>query len=394
MKVEIRHHHRTIRGDLQYPKRRAGKLPAIVIVHGRTVDRDYPPLLPRLRRELRGVGFVTLAIDLSGHGQSGGRFENLTYTRAAEDVEAAVRFLTRQPRVNPFSVGGIGHSLGGTAVFLAKHRGAPLKTLVLLAPVGDTAYHRRHRFSTSVVRTWRRKGIMELWYSQRVKRTFALRFSYYADLKRYDTVRMARDIHQPVFIIHGSRDNNVSSIESRHLYHALNEPKRLLVIPGARHNFNERDHQRTVVSAVKQWLREYLAKKVSRSVAVFVMNKELLLIMKRSQLVGYYRGRWGVIGGHLHKGATPLEQAYAELREETGLRRSDLKLIRVGKTVRIVDSEKGKVWLSTSFLFESKMQRVKLDWEHTAFKWVPVKSFPFKRSYPGIEKQFKALGLL
>lgn len=233
---------------------------------------------------------------------------------------------------------------------------------------------------------------MELW-SQRAKRAFILRFSYYIDLKRYNTIRMARDIHQPVFIIHGMQDKNVSSIESRRLYRALNEPKRLLVIPGARHNFNELVHQRTVVSAVKQWLGEYLAKRTSRVVNVYIRHQGRYLIVKRSNDVGYYRGRWAVVSGHAVSGVSVIDQAYHEAAEEAGLRRSQLKLVRIGKTVRREDPGIGKTWLITPVLMESSTARVKLDWEHTACRWIKLKDFPVTRSYPGIAQQFKILKL-
>lgn len=334
-----------------------------------------------------------LAIDLHGHGESAGQFADITVTKAAQDVVAAVGFLQRQKRINPNSIGALGHSMGGTAVLIARARGAFIKTLVLVAPVGDSKYHANWRYTAAEVRAWRRSGWYR-WTSHVSGRMRSLRYYFYRDLSSIDSIRLAENIQQPVLIVHGTKDEFVPLIESRRLFRALHDPKQLTVLRGADHDFFARTQRRKLFSAVLPWLREYLSKKVSRSVAVFIMRRGKLLIMKRSQLVGYYRGAWGVIGGHVHKGVHPIDQAYLEVREETGLRRSDLKLVRVGKAVRIHDSATDKTWLSTPLLFEAKTRRVKLDWEHTAYKWISMKRFPFRHSYPGIEKQFKALGLL
>ena len=44
-----------------------------------------------------------------------------------------------------------------------------------------------------------------------------------------------------------------------------------------------------------------------------------ILIVQRSQRVGSYHGQWAGISGFLEVGVTPDEQAFTEIREETGL---------------------------------------------------------------------------
>ncbi len=390
-RVEIRHHGRTIRGDLTYPEKRQRLMPAVLLVHGRAVDRHYY-WLPELHRRLVERGCVVLAIDLSGHGQSSGHFEQVTYSRSIQDVLSAADFLKKQKNVNPHAVGALGHSLGGTALLLAQARRAPFKALVLVAPVGDTKRHVRTAYSPAVVRAWKRTGVLS-WYDQRLKKNLTAKFSFYQDYLHHDTLRSARRIHQPTLIVHGTNDAAVPVVESRRLYAALNEPKRLVVVHGAQHSFRTPIMRRQLFAVVQPWLRDYLLKRASRVVNVFIRNHGEYLIVKRSNQVGYYRGRWAIVSGHLVRGTSVLAQAYHEAREEAGLRRSDLKLIRVGPTVKRIDADIGKTWLITSVLMESSTRRVCLDWEHTAHKWVAIQRFPFKQSYPGIEKQFVALGL-
>ena len=51
-----------------------------------------------------------------------------------------------------------------------------------------------------------------------------------------------------------------------------------------------------------------------------------MLIVQRSQRVGSYHGQWAGVSGFVETGITPDEQAYTEIREETGL---ELSLIHI-----------------------------------------------------------------
>jgi len=58
----------------------------------------------------------------------------------------------------------------------------------------------------------------------------------------------------------------------------------------------------------------------TRKVAsTFVEYKGKILILKRSRKVGSYRGRWGVVSGHIEEGETEEETSLKELKEEIGL---------------------------------------------------------------------------
>lgn len=367
-------------------------LPAVLLVHGRGGTRNYR-WFPALADRLLGAGFCVLRIDLTGHGESDGEFSEANFTKVMHDVTAALQFLQQQSRINPSAIAGVGNSLGGTALILAAAQGAQFKALVLVAPVGDTIAHRRRQYPAPLARLWKREGLLT-WQSSVTGAMRSLKYSYYRDIVQYDSLKLAQHIHRPVLIIHGNKDPQVPIGDSRKLFAVLSEPKELVVIKGGRHNFKKPSQSKIVLRHTVRWLKEYCAKRVSRSVVAFIMHKGKLLILKRSHDVGYYRNAWAVVGGHLPKGADPVDHAYHEVREETGLKKSDLTLIRTGRTVHIEDRSTGKVWLSASVLFESKTKRVKLDWEHTAYRWIDPERYPFSRSYPGIEKQMETVGLL
>ena len=69
-------------------------------------------------------------------------------------------------------------------------------------------------------------------------------------------------------------------------------------------------------------------------VSCFLLRKDMdqphLLIVQRSQRVGSYNARWAGISGFLEAGVTPEEQAYTEIREETGLQGKQIRMLKRG----------------------------------------------------------------
>jgi uncharacterized protein len=48
--------------------------------------------------------------------------------------------------------------------------------------------------------------------------------------------RKLKDVHMPVLIVHGDPDLTIPTDEGRALYAAANEPKKLIIVPGAGHS--------------------------------------------------------------------------------------------------------------------------------------------------------------
>ena len=101
-------------------------------------------------------------------------------------------------------------------------------------------------------------------------------------------------------------------------------------------------------------------------------GRDEVLLAQRSQRVRTYRGAWGGISGYLEAGVTPLEQAYTELREEAGLTRDDVELLRVGEPIAFRDESLGQNWVVYPFLFRLlRPEAVRHDWEADRFEWYP-----------------------
>lgn len=106
--------------------------------------------------------------------------------------------------------------------------------------------------------------------------------------------------------------------------------------------------------------------KAKRVVTAILRNQGRILIVRRSEKVGTFRGRWSAISGHIEGRENPRHRAIAEVREETGLRGIVLRsggdpvFARDGATMYVVHP----------FLFDAPSRRVRLDWENVEHRWI------------------------
>lgn len=104
-------------------------------------------------------------------------------------------------------------------------------------------------------------------------------------------------------------------------------------------------------------------------VTSILKNGKKILILKRSNKVGSFQGKWAGVSGYVEKyDLSPLKRAIIEIEEETGLNENEIKLIRAAKPIEIRDGE--VVWRVHSFLFEVEKKDIKIDWEHSEYKWI------------------------
>ena len=110
---------------------------------------------------------------------------------------------------------------------------------------------------------------------------------------------------------------------------------------------------------------------------------DTILLLRRSERVGTYRGRWAGVSGYLE--AEPLAQAYREIAEETGLNREDIRLLRQGEPLEAIDEHIATKWLVYPFLFEVLApHRLRIDWEHQEARWVHPEAMSKYETVPAL----------
>ncbi len=104
-------------------------------------------------------------------------------------------------------------------------------------------------------------------------------------------------------------------------------------------------------------------------VTCFHENEAEILILRRSSLVGSFRGKWAGVSGYVE--TTADEQSLIEIAEETGLSREDIKLLKKGRPLEVLDQDMGIKWVVHPYLFRiPDRNKVKIDWEHDATRWI------------------------
>jgi 8-oxo-dGTP pyrophosphatase MutT (NUDIX family) len=122
---------------------------------------------------------------------------------------------------------------------------------------------------------------------------------------------------------------------------------------------------------------------MSRVATSLILNSDGdLLILKRSDKVRTYKGFWGGVAGYIEKNENPIETAYKEIKEEVGLEKEDVQLIKKINPIKIIDfyEEKRYDWEIYVFIFKTVVKnKIKIDWEHSEYRWInPSKIEKFK----------------
>jgi fermentation-respiration switch protein FrsA (DUF1100 family) len=263
-------------GDLHLPAdRRPGeRLPAVVACSGFQGLKTIHPA--RFARALVPHGYAVLSFDYRGFGRSDGERGRLVPQEQVEDVRAAVSFLETRAEVDPARIVLLGWALGGGVAIAEAAGDERVRAVAACNPIGDG--ERSLRFMHDA-RSWER--LLERIRHDRRRRTTAGRSAlvHPFDAVRLDTVTQgyvdgelyktagfgsdvtleavealtrfhpARDVHRiaprPLLLVHGAANALHSPRESRSLYAAAAEPKRLLLLDDKGHTEWMRDDDPT-----------------------------------------------------------------------------------------------------------------------------------------------------
>jgi len=120
-------------------------------------------------------------------------------------------------------------------------------------------------------------------------------------------------------------------------------------------------------------------------VTCFLESENEILILRRSEQVSSYQGRWAGVSGYVETNAD--KQALAEIKEETDLGGEDLRLVKRGKPLLIKDERLGIEWRVHPYLFHIKDRgKIKIDWEHKETRWIDPKDIDHYQTVPMLKE--------
>ncbi len=101
-------------------------------------------------------------------------------------------------------------------------------------------------------------------------------------------------------------------------------------------------------------------------VSAFLRNRGRLLVVRRSERVGTFQGRWSAISGYVEGREDPRRRAAQEIREETGMKGARLR----GSGEPVITRHGDTAFIIHPFLFDAPTRRVRLDWENVEYRWI------------------------
>ncbi len=270
-------------GVLIHPET-ATPAPVVIVCHG---AGEFKENYFELCEVLAARGVAALAIDMHGHGESGGERFCVHISEWVADVQAAIEFLATHPKLDGKRIAAFGLSSGGTAILEAAVVDPRLKTLVALdatvrnsLPLPMTLFLKLliaiGRIKKRVTNhQWRvplaKMGGLHLASDPEINRRItadtkglaafmAFPFPGGAQAFFVDTIQRVSRITAPTLVLWGEDDKLDPPRTACLLYAALTCKKALHIIPGNGHVGHLDRHKAKVFALTADWVLQNLPK--------------------------------------------------------------------------------------------------------------------------------------
>ena len=232
---------------LDMPEGQTGKCPLAIVLHGFTGHMEERHIIA-VAETMNAVGCATMRVELYGHGQSGGKFEDHNLYKWLGNVLAVVDHAKTLDFVTELYL--CGHSQGGlTTILAAGMLPNTFRAILPLSPAISILSGAREGMLLGV--PFDPADIPDL--------------VGFPDLTlRGNYIRVAQTLHSedairrykgPVLLVHGDADESVPLRDSIDAAAAYANAK-LVVIPGDTHCYDY--HLDMVTAAVKDFLSEFV----------------------------------------------------------------------------------------------------------------------------------------
>lgn len=240
-----------------------------VLVHGGGVTRSEGGFFDRLADGLAETGVSSLRFDLRGHGESGGRQQELTLSSLVNDIRAAVEYASRVGGGTTVHLYGTSFGGGVSACFAARFPEC-VRSLILANPlldykkrvVDDKPYWTNDHIAEEAGRELADNGFIP--HSP----SFKLGRALLNEVFHLEPLKTLSDVRAPTLFIHGTHDTFIPVESSRRAVGVLGGEAELIEIDGAQHGFavhddpqyrdpRTREWQDRVISSAADWMRAH-----------------------------------------------------------------------------------------------------------------------------------------
>ena len=237
---------------------------ALLVCHGMDVQGfHYLKIYSQLAKTACERGYVSLVFDFRGVGKSTGKFD---YGLGEQhDVKCALDYLASRLEVLPNRIFVVGHSLGGAVSLYALQGERRVKGLVLWS----TPKNHDYNVKKFIKRTRGTLGLYAFLVLSRIDRFIGM--SKLFKLEVYGIRLRPKDVRQklmslnecevastlkdtPLLVVVGETDKIVGVDEARAIFDSANEPKDLLIIKDADHNYHGRESE--LIARTIDWIEK------------------------------------------------------------------------------------------------------------------------------------------
>ncbi|MFB0565365.1 MAG: alpha/beta hydrolase family protein [Candidatus Aminicenantaceae bacterium] len=221
--------------------------PIITLCHGFSTSKDGRTYV-RLEQSLNKNNISTFRFDFFGHGESDGKFEEITISEAVNDVQNALYFLKKSGYTK---IGLFGSSFGGMASIITASNTDNLYVLALKSPVSDFSSLLINQNNAQEIKNWKENGFIYITSSDGDKRR--LNYSFFLDAKNIKGYESARKIKIPCLIVHGDRDETVPIEQSKKIARLMKNCK-LEIIKGGDHTYSKPENFEKMLDLILKFI--------------------------------------------------------------------------------------------------------------------------------------------
>ena len=216
-----------------------------IFSHCFTCNKQYKVIL-KVNEELTKRGFAVLRFDLTGLGESEGKFSDTNFSTYVEDTIDGANFLKENFDSPSFL---IGHSLGGVSSIKASKYidsvkaistiGSPygLKNLdKLFAKYKDELYLK----GEAIVDVGGRK--------------FKIKKEFLIDSKKHDLTKDIKELSKPILIFHAPNDDIVDISQGEEFFNNCHQPKSFVSLNNADHLVTNNEDSKYIGTVLGNWL--------------------------------------------------------------------------------------------------------------------------------------------
>ena len=135
---------------------------------------------------------------------------------------------------------------------------------------------------------------------------------------------------------------------------------------------------------------DFTHSETSLVLTVFIKYKDKILLLKRSNKVGTYKGKWNTVTGYIDEPKPLIKKIIEEISEELGITEDNILSYSIGKPFKFIDAKIKKTWIVHPAKVELKNNPdIKLDWEHSEYRWIKPEELKNFNIVPNLDLSLK-----